>query len=210
VARGKSPGASIRRADTGCGNVPGASRCRPSQFSTSTSQAEGCSWRANAIGSESESQCGCDGKRHDSIGQGHVSIALQMARGHQNMAPARCWQATIGSMRKPAVFIGSSVEHLDLAHALQENLERFAEPTVWDQGIFTPSRTAMESLVDVLETTDFAVFVFAPADILIIRDQEERHSRQRDFRGRPLHRKTESRPYISRGAARRRRPSISD
>jgi len=75
-------------------------------------------------------------------------------------------------MPKPAIFIGSSAERLDLAHALQEGLEHKTEPTVWTQGVFAPSRTTMESLlVDVLESTDFGAFVFAPDDVVLIRDQ---------------------------------------
>lgn len=73
---------------------------------------------------------------------------------------------------KPAVFIASSAESLELAHALQENLERVAEVTVWTQGVFELSRFAIESLVDALETSDFGVFVFAPDDVSIIRGDE--------------------------------------
>ena len=74
---------------------------------------------------------------------------------------------------KPAVFIGSSLEHLDLAHAIQEALEpRNVEPTVWTQGLFEPSKYVMESLLDVLAAADFGVFVFAPDDVVKIRDVE--------------------------------------
>lgn len=73
------------------------------------------------------------------------------------------------SSQKPALFIASSAESLDLAHALQENLEHFAEVTVWNQGVFTPSKYTLDSLIDQLESTDFGVFVFAPDDIARIR-----------------------------------------
>jgi len=32
---------------------------------------------------------------------------------------------------KPVLFIGTSSDHLDVAHAVQESLERVAECTVW-------------------------------------------------------------------------------
>lgn len=73
---------------------------------------------------------------------------------------------------KTRVFVASSVEHLDLAYAVQEGLEHDAEVTVWSQGVFQPSRTTMASLVDQLDETDFAVFVLAPDDVTKMRDNE--------------------------------------
>ena len=73
---------------------------------------------------------------------------------------------------KPRIFIASSAEHLDLAYAVQENLERDAEATVWSQGVFQLSRTAMASLIDVLDETDFGIFILAPSDVAEIRRKE--------------------------------------
>ncbi len=75
---------------------------------------------------------------------------------------------------KPRLFIGSSVEQLELAYAVQENVEHHVEPTVWTQGVFTPSRTAMASLLDQLEECDFGLFIFAPDDVTAIRDEQKR------------------------------------
>lgn len=72
---------------------------------------------------------------------------------------------------KPRVFIGSSVEQVDLAYAVQEGLEHDVEATVWTQGVFQLSRSTMASLVDQLDVTDFAVFVFAPDDLTAIRKE---------------------------------------
>lgn len=68
------------------------------------------------------------------------------------------------------MFIASSVEHLDLAYAAQEALEHDVEPTVWSQGVFAPSRTAMASLLDELDESAFGLFILAPDDVTAIRD----------------------------------------
>ena len=78
---------------------------------------------------------------------------------------------------KPRVFIGSSTESLEIAYAVQENLEQFAEITVWTQGIFNLSKFSLDSLVDQLEESDFGIFIFAPDDISIIRGDEKRSIR---------------------------------
>ncbi len=73
---------------------------------------------------------------------------------------------------KARLFIGSSVEHLDIAYAAQEELERSAEVTVWTQGIFAPSASTMSSLFDALDSYDVALFVFAPDDVLRMRGKQ--------------------------------------
>ncbi len=72
---------------------------------------------------------------------------------------------------KPRLFVGSSVERLALAYAVQENLEHSLEVTVWSQGVFDLSRTAMAGLLDTVAESDFAVFVFAPDDVTRLRDK---------------------------------------
>jgi tetratricopeptide (TPR) repeat protein len=74
--------------------------------------------------------------------------------------------------QRPKVFIGSSVEGLNAAYAVQQNLSHNAEITVWDQGVFELSQTAIESLIGRLEQSDFGIFIFTPDDITKIRLQK--------------------------------------
>ena len=71
---------------------------------------------------------------------------------------------------KPEMFVGSSVEALKIAYAIQENLEDDALCTVWTQGIFNLSGNALDNLLKAVEKFDFAIFVFQPDDITQIRD----------------------------------------
>lgn len=74
-------------------------------------------------------------------------------------------------MKKARIFIGSSKEGLDAAYAIQTNLDRNAEITVWDQDFFKLSRIALIGLIGSLDTFDYAIFVFSPDDEIRIRDK---------------------------------------
>jgi len=67
-------------------------------------------------------------------------------------------------MRKPTVFIGSSGEGLDVAHAVQRNLAKDANVTIWNRGVFSAGESTLESLMTALNNTDFAVMVITHAD----------------------------------------------
>ncbi len=72
---------------------------------------------------------------------------------------------------KPKIFIGSSSERLNIAYALQENLDYDAQITVWTQGIFQLSSNSLDDLIMALDNFNFAIFVFHPDDITKIRQK---------------------------------------
>ncbi|HEX5736266.1 MAG TPA: TIR domain-containing protein [Blastocatellia bacterium] len=78
---------------------------------------------------------------------------------------------------KPSLFIASSSEAIRLANAVQQNLRRQVEATVWDQGVFGLSSAAIDSLIETLKQSDFGVFIFSPDDIVRIRGQESQVAR---------------------------------
>lgn len=76
-------------------------------------------------------------------------------------------------MRKPRVFIGSSVESLPIADAIAENLEFDAEVTIWRNGTFNLSSNTLDDLIAKAKSVDFSIFIFSPDDISIIRTKEK-------------------------------------
>lgn len=72
---------------------------------------------------------------------------------------------------KPHLFIGSSSENRLYAYALQDQLKSNADVTLWNQGVFAINTSYIDSLIAGLKDSDFGVFVFAPDDILKIRDE---------------------------------------
>ena len=73
---------------------------------------------------------------------------------------------------KSSIFVGSSSEALQVVEAIQQNLDYYAYVTTWPQGVFQPSVDNLASLSRSLQDHDFAVFVFAPDDLITIRDTQ--------------------------------------
>ena len=76
--------------------------------------------------------------------------------------------------KKPKIFIGSSVEGLQVAYGIQENLNEDALCHVWTQGIFELSGNALDNLLDATNKVDYAIFIFQPDDVTKIRNNEFR------------------------------------
>jgi hypothetical protein len=73
---------------------------------------------------------------------------------------------------KPSLFIGSSSEGLDVAREVEHHLQDEAEVTIWNEGlgIFKLGNSYLESLINSLDTFDFAVLVLTPDDLVTSRD----------------------------------------
>jgi len=71
--------------------------------------------------------------------------------------------------RLPRIFVGSSAEQIKVAYAIQELLEFDGEVTVWTEGTFKPSSYSLDDLLTAVRSHDFAIFVFAPDDMLVMR-----------------------------------------
>jgi CAP12/Pycsar effector protein, TIR domain len=78
---------------------------------------------------------------------------------------------------KPRLFIGSASESLDIAYAVQNNLEHDADCTVWTQGVFNLSEGTLEALLNQLSKSDFGVFLLTPEDIVTIRESTDKTPR---------------------------------
>lgn len=72
---------------------------------------------------------------------------------------------------KPQIFIGSSSENLLYAYALQDQLQHKAEVTLWHQGFFGLNTSYLDSLLTGVKDCDFGIFIFAPDDVLRIREE---------------------------------------
>jgi Predicted nucleotide-binding protein containing TIR-like domain len=70
---------------------------------------------------------------------------------------------------KPLVFIGSSVEGLSVANAIQQGLQRYTYPKVWTQGVFGASSVTIDALIEQVAQNDFGVFVMTADDVVNIR-----------------------------------------
>src|SRR5215216_6625298 len=70
---------------------------------------------------------------------------------------------------KPSLFIGSSSEGLEIARAIELNLEHDAEVTIWSSGLFGLGMGTLETLVNSLDKFDFAALILTPDDTVTSR-----------------------------------------
>ncbi len=66
---------------------------------------------------------------------------------------------------RPRVFVGSSVEGLDVARAIQSELNYDYHVELWNQSdVFRLGTATLEALENALDAYDYAIFVFTPDD----------------------------------------------
>ena len=67
---------------------------------------------------------------------------------------------------KPKVFVGSSVEGLEIAYAVQERLSFQAEVSVWSQAAFRITEDGLSTLLQTAREYDAAIFVVTEDDLV--------------------------------------------
>ncbi|MCK9171472.1 MAG: nucleotide-binding protein, partial [Treponema sp.] len=72
---------------------------------------------------------------------------------------------------KQKVFIGCSTESLEVAKAIQIELDHEHFSTIWTQDIFKLTSTTLEDLITATAVHDFAIFIFSPDDVAVIREK---------------------------------------
>ena len=72
----------------------------------------------------------------------------------------------MGDRERPSVFVGSSGEGLEVARAIQFQLQDTALVSVWNEGVFGLGEGTLEGLVRMLDRFDFAVLVITPDDVV--------------------------------------------
>jgi hypothetical protein len=70
---------------------------------------------------------------------------------------------------KPELFIGSSVEGLNITEAIEQDLQHRFIVTSWKSGVFNLGSNALDDLLEQLSKSDFGIFVFTADDITKIR-----------------------------------------
>lgn len=70
------------------------------------------------------------------------------------------------------IFIGSSAEAIPVTDALVSLLDHQFTPVPWYGDVFAPGSFTIEGLLKEVSAADFAVFVFAPDDVLKLRAHE--------------------------------------
>jgi CAP12/Pycsar effector protein, TIR domain len=76
-------------------------------------------------------------------------------------------------MNKPSVFIGSSMESLPFARAIRSRLVDDAEGTVWDELFTDIGSTFIETIINSVPRSDFAILVLSPDDLIESRNDQK-------------------------------------
>jgi steroid delta-isomerase-like uncharacterized protein len=105
---------------------------------------------------------------------GSAALAATPATAEAEVTPGAEPSATEEAQtrpERPRVFIGSSVEGLAVAEAIEFDLQFFADVTLWDQGVFHLSQGTLAALQQAADTADFAILVLTADDVTTRRGQ---------------------------------------
>ena len=75
-------------------------------------------------------------------------------------------------MPKPTVFVGSSTEGIEIARAVQYQLQQKAVVEIWDEGLLELGKGTLEGLIQLLPNYDFAILVATPDDAIASRGKK--------------------------------------
>lgn len=79
---------------------------------------------------------------------------------------------------KPKIFVGSSIEGIDVARKIQNELNHEFEIIIWNQGIFDRlGLSFLEILEETINTFDFGIFIFTPDDTIQSRGETKKIAR---------------------------------
>jgi hypothetical protein len=71
------------------------------------------------------------------------------------------------------IFVGSSRETIDVCRAVQRELDQDFYVKVWDQDVFRPTRSALDSLLAELDSSDAGIFVVRGDDMTTKRGESD-------------------------------------
>jgi predicted nucleotide-binding protein len=79
---------------------------------------------------------------------------------------------------KPKIFVGSSIEGIEVARKIQNELNNEFEIIIWNQGIFDRlGLSFLEILEETVNTFDYGIFVFTPDDTIQSRGETKKIAR---------------------------------
>jgi hypothetical protein len=81
------------------------------------------------------------------------------------------------SPRRPNIFVASSKEALPVARAVKQNFDHEADVDIWDENIFNPNRSYLDTLLNRASYYDFVIAVFTADDTATVRKRKVKVTR---------------------------------
>lgn len=94
-------------------------------------------------------------------------------RNIEEISNSKCDVVETRGKKMPKLFIGSSMEGLNIAKIIQLKLKDKVNSVIWHQGIFGLSHGILETLMERCKEFDYAIFILTPDDVVIRRDTKK-------------------------------------